>query len=257
MLVRAVIIHSPDFLVAALAAHVGDLRLRDARQAATQPRNDVVRELVRQAASIGVCRRATINFLQRDRRSRVVNIGKKSRGGQVCPFSRKIPVRDHVGAGGSIRPISEFQFAWLAWRLGRIKARADEIENSAVFQIGPENVVESFFQGWRRRRTQAKFRNGQADFRNAEAGARLEPVLSRGSSSAQQQRCCDCRKDYKFSSHMSLSIRFHSILIIVCSRTRIQRPLWSLNIPRASVRAGLNHAPREPPTYLRTRCRWT
>ena len=52
MLVPAVVIHRPDFLVPAAGADEGDLSLGDTRQAAAQPRDDIVGKLVRQLAGI-------------------------------------------------------------------------------------------------------------------------------------------------------------------------------------------------------------
>src|ERR1700677_5411070 len=101
-LVRAVIIHGPDFFVSAPAADESNLRLRDAGKAAAQLRDDVVGKLVRQAARVGVGGCAAIDFLQRDGRSGIVNVGQKTRGGQVCAVYRQVSVGDHVCAGGRV-----------------------------------------------------------------------------------------------------------------------------------------------------------
>ena len=89
VLVRAVVIHYPDFFVAALRAHVGDLRLRDSRLAAAEHADDVVGELMRQVARVGICRRAAVDFLQRQGRGGVAHVGKK-------PADRQIRCRPRV-----------------------------------------------------------------------------------------------------------------------------------------------------------------
>ena len=68
MLISPVIIHRPNFFVSGFRAHVSNLRLRDAGQAAAQARDDVVGELMCQAARVGICSCAAIDFLQRNRR---------------------------------------------------------------------------------------------------------------------------------------------------------------------------------------------
>ena len=86
MLIPAVIIHGPNFFVSGFRAHVSNLRLRDAGQAAAQARNYVVGELMCQAARVGVRSCAAIDFLQRNRRGRVVNVRKKPCGSEIRSF---------------------------------------------------------------------------------------------------------------------------------------------------------------------------
>src|ERR1700735_1459141 len=103
MLIRAIIIHGPDFFVSTLTANERDLRLRDAGQDGAPLRDDVVGKLMREAARVGVRGRAAIDFLQRNGSSRVVNIRQKPCGGQICAFDGKVAVGNHVRTGGSVR----------------------------------------------------------------------------------------------------------------------------------------------------------
>src|SRR6267378_4047693 len=58
VLVLAVVIHRPDFLVAASIAYVRDLRAGDSRQATRQFADDFIGELVREGSNLHVGRRA-------------------------------------------------------------------------------------------------------------------------------------------------------------------------------------------------------
>src|SRR3977135_129631 len=71
VLVLAVVIHRPDFLVAASIAYVRDLRAGDSRQAARQFADDFIGELVLEGSTLRVGDFATIDFSD-DRRQRGV-----------------------------------------------------------------------------------------------------------------------------------------------------------------------------------------
>ena len=152
VLVRAIVIHHPDFLVAGFVAHIGDLCLRDAGQAAAQHADDVVGKLVGQLACIPVFRVAPINFLQRQGRGGIVHIGEKSRDRQAGAVDRHVAVGHHVSVRRSSRPVRRFHFARLAGNLRGIEAGADHVQHARIFQVGPQHIMKRFFQRLRRRR---------------------------------------------------------------------------------------------------------
>ena len=192
LLVRAVIVHHPDFLVAAAPAHEGDLRLRDAGLAAAEHRNDVVRKLVRELSRAGVRRGPAIDFLQREWSRGVSHIGKKSRESQIRSVGRQVAVSYHVSIGRGCGPVFGFQLVRLARHLKWIEARADQIENPRIFQIGPQNVVECFRKRLAKRGPCNSIRDRDARLRDAEAGACLEPVLRRSGTRRSNHRQCRC-----------------------------------------------------------------
>ena len=114
MLVAAIVIHGPDFFVPALGAHVRNLRLRNSSRPAAEDRDDIVRELVRQLAGSRVGRRPAINFLQRNRRLRIVNVRQISRGSQVRAFADRLPYASmYTFAGAAAQSANFTSLGWL------------------------------------------------------------------------------------------------------------------------------------------------
>src|SRR5580704_2751478 len=130
MLIPTVIVHRPNFLGAAFVAYVGDLSLRYACEAAAQPADDIVSELMREAARIGVAGCSAVNFLQRYRRSRVVDVGEETGRQQIRSFERKVSISEHVGVCRSVGPVGGVELALLAGNFRRVKARAHQLENA-------------------------------------------------------------------------------------------------------------------------------
>ena len=74
VLVRAVIIHRPDFLVAAAAANEIDFAFRDPGNAAAEAKDDLIGEFVRRCAGRVIGRRILILFAQHLRRGNQLRI---------------------------------------------------------------------------------------------------------------------------------------------------------------------------------------
>ena len=190
VLVRAVVVHHPDFLVAAAPAYKRNLRLGDAGLPAAEEGHDVVRKLVRELASAVFRHRAAINFLQRERSCRITYLREIAGKRQTRTVLAQIAVRDHVRAGRRCGPILRLQIARLAGIRQRIKAGAHQIDNAGILEIGPEHVVKNL----RKRRTERRFPHrvgdGEACFGYAKARAGLEPSLRcRGIRRAEN---CEC-----------------------------------------------------------------
>ncbi len=189
VLVRAVVVHHPDFLVAALAAHIGDLRLRDSGQAAAQHADDVVGELMREAAGVArPSRRRDKSSAAPAARSGLCTSERKPATARLAAIDGHIAVRHHVSVGRSRSPVRRFHLARLARNLRGIKARADHVEHAGIFQIGPQHIVKSLFERLRRRPTHGDIRSREPRLCNSQARAGLEPILRRGGQGSAQRQ---------------------------------------------------------------------
>src|SRR5438105_15257030 len=113
VLVGGVVIHAPNFLVAvACGTNEGNLRLRDAGQAAGKLADDFVGELVRGFANLQVCWAAAINFADDRLRRRIANVEQPSLNGDFGSGLGQIPEADVIGVGGLRDPGGSFQFRW-------------------------------------------------------------------------------------------------------------------------------------------------
>src|SRR3977135_453777 len=95
MLVGAVVIHGPDFLVPAAAAHEINLALRNPGNAATQAKDDLVGKLVRRSAGRIVGRRILILLAQDLRRGHILHIVKPALHGYAVARHTQIAKGQH------------------------------------------------------------------------------------------------------------------------------------------------------------------
>ena len=104
VLVFAVVIHGPDFLVAAAIADEGDLRAGDSRQAAGKSPDDFVGKLMREGADLRFGGLAAIHFSDHRRQGSVPDIVQPGLNLQVVAVDGKVAERQQLRRGGRAGP---------------------------------------------------------------------------------------------------------------------------------------------------------
>ncbi len=119
MLVGAVVVHDPDFLGAGARADEGDLRGGDAGQAAGEPADNFVGELVGEFADLRVGGSAAIDFADHGLAGRAVDVEQP---GLNLDFGRgfgEVAEGDEVGVDRWIGPGEVFEFGQGHWGLAQ------------------------------------------------------------------------------------------------------------------------------------------
>ena len=146
LLVGPVVIHHPDFLVPAAAAHEVNLALRNAGNAAAQAEDNLVRELVRDDAGRVGGGRVLILLAQHLRRRDVLDVVEPALHGHVVAGHAQIAERQH----GRIRrrriPGLKLHVCRIARNRQRIEALRNHVEDAGIVQIIPQSVVENLEQ---------------------------------------------------------------------------------------------------------------
>src|ERR1700751_5039792 len=93
VLVRAIVIHGPDFLAATAAAHKINLALRYTRNAATETKNNLVCEFVSDGAGVVVGSGVLVLFAQHLWRSYILRVIQPALHGQGVAGSSEITER--------------------------------------------------------------------------------------------------------------------------------------------------------------------
>src|SRR5258705_1594121 len=124
VLVGAVVVHRPDFLVARALADKVNLALGDAGNSAAQPEDDFIGELVGDDAdslSGGIVVVLLAEHLWRGRSA--LDIVKPALDGYFVGGYAQITEREHGSVGrGRSAPVGCFQFRRLSWNLQRVEA---------------------------------------------------------------------------------------------------------------------------------------
>ena len=100
VLVRAVVVHGPDFFVAGAVADEINLRLGDALNAAAQTENNLVGELVRHHARRGVARAIGILLAQDLRRLNILHVVQPALNSQLAAGTPRFPNASMAAFGG-------------------------------------------------------------------------------------------------------------------------------------------------------------
>jgi hypothetical protein len=177
VLVFAVIIHGPDFLVAAAIADEGDLRAGDSRQAAGKLSDNFIGELMREGADLRVGGLAAIHFSDHRRQGSIADIVQPGLNFHVACIDGEGCRRRAVAPKRARRTTLVIDFRGSCGRLQRVEALAHQVEDAAVIQVFRTTSLKEHGQGLRRGVLGRKIRHADAGFGNAEAGAGLEPVL--------------------------------------------------------------------------------
>ena len=178
-LIRAVVVHPPDFLVAGAIADKINFALGDAGNAATQAEDDLVGELVGDDAGSIVAGNVGVLLAENLRRRRVLHVVEPALNNEFAGGDAKIAEGQHGGVRRRGVPDSEGDLGWLAGHLQGVEALGDEFDDAGIVQIVPESIVESLEQRVVLGIAVGRFevRNGKADFFDAESGTGANPIL--------------------------------------------------------------------------------
>ena len=187
VLVGAVVVHRPDFFVAAAAADKIDLALGDSGNAAAQAEDNFVGKLVRDRAGRVAGRRILILLAQHLRRGHVLHVVEPALHGHAVAGHAQVAERQHGGIRRRRAPAFKLHIGRRAHLTERIKALRNHVEDAGIVQIVPQRVVEGLEQvgvlgvlGG-----SLEIGNRQADFFDTQSGAGANPVL--GKTGAQQK----------------------------------------------------------------------
>ncbi len=142
MLIFAVVIHGPDFLVAGSIADKRDLRAGDARQAAGKFADDFIGELVREGADLRIGDLAAIHFPDDRRQGSVAHIVQPGLNLQVIAVRGEAAEGQKLRRGGSAGPGFVVHFRGSRRALQRVVTLAHQFEDAAVIQVGAHHVAE-------------------------------------------------------------------------------------------------------------------
>ncbi len=141
-LVRAVVIHHPDFLVPAAVADEINLALANAGNASTQAHDDFVGQFVCDQPGCILGGRVRVLLAQHLRGGCVLHVVEPALHRQFVGGCREIAECQHGRVGRRRVPGREVHVRGLARDLQRIKALRDEFDYAGVVEIVPQRVVE-------------------------------------------------------------------------------------------------------------------
>src|SRR5258708_19899765 len=110
MLVFAVVIHGPDFLVAASIADKGDLRACDSRQASGKLSYNFIGKLVCESTVLRFGGLSAIHFSDHRRKGSVPNIVQPGLNLHIATVDGEAAKRKQLRRGGGARPCLKFYF---------------------------------------------------------------------------------------------------------------------------------------------------
>src|ERR1700704_399045 len=180
VLVLAVVIHRPDFLVAASIAYERDLRAGDSRQAARQFADDFIGELVREGSNLRVGDFATIDFSDDRGQGCVARVIQPGLNLEAILARGEVTEGEKLGGCGSVGPRLEVHFGRRAGRLQGIITLAHQFQYSAEIEVRAHDVAEFHTQRLLGGGLAHKIGHCDARLRYAEARAGAKPVLGEG-----------------------------------------------------------------------------
>src|SRR5437667_5354231 len=146
MLIRAVVVHRPNFLVAATGAHIINLRFRDTIDSSAQPEDDFVREFVRyDTGSLGGCCVGVL-LAQHLRRSSVLHIVEPALNHDVVSRRRQISKYQHGCIRRRRTPGIKLYVSGRTGLPQSIKALRNHLKDARVVEVIPQSVIERLEQ---------------------------------------------------------------------------------------------------------------
>src|SRR5690242_1022070 len=106
-LVRAVIVHLPDFLVSAARAYIVDMRLRDTLNAAAQPEDDFVRKSMCDEPRVSVARLLAVLLAEHLWRLRIFDVIKPALDVDIAALYSEVAEGEHAGARRRAAPFGQ------------------------------------------------------------------------------------------------------------------------------------------------------
>ena len=189
VLVGAVIIHRPYFLVPAAAADEINLAFRDSLNSAAQAKDNFVGKLVRGGAG-GVAGGGVLILLaQHLRRCHILHVVEPALDRHAVAGHAQIAKGQHGRVRRRRAPALELHVRRRAHLSQGIEALRNHVEDAGIVQIVPQGFVERLQQigvlgilgGG------VEIGHGQAYFLNTQSGAGLNPVLSKARGQQKQR----------------------------------------------------------------------
>ena len=177
VLVGAVIVHDPEFLVAAARTDEGDLRGADAGKTAGKFGDDFVGELVGELADLIVGGSAAIDFADDGFVGGAADVVAPGGDDDFGGGFGEVAEGDEVGVEGRIGPGEFLEFLGLAGDLDGIEAGRDKINDAGEGEVVANGLREEAGVGFGGVGARREVHDGDAGFFDAEAGAGAEPVL--------------------------------------------------------------------------------
>lgn len=177
VLVLAVVIHGPDFLVAAAVADESNLCRGNSRQSSGEFPDDFICELVREGAHLRFGGLPAVDLSNHRRQGSVPNIVEPSLNLGVGSVDRDVSKGQQLRGGGRAGPTLVIDIGGCRRRLQRIVALAHHVKDAAVIQVRSEHVAEQSGERLGRSVLGCEVRHAHASFRHAQPCAGLEPVL--------------------------------------------------------------------------------
>src|SRR5208337_4795979 len=139
-LIRAVIIHHPEFLVAGARADEGDLRGGNAGQAAGKFIDDFIGELMGEYADLRIRGSATIDLADNRFRGSAAHIVKPRGDDHLGGGLREIAESHEVGVERGVSPGKKLEFLGLRGNLRWIEAGRDELDDAGERQVVADDL---------------------------------------------------------------------------------------------------------------------
>src|SRR5215831_9103252 len=182
MLIRAVVVHLPDFFLAAAGAHEKYLALGDSGYASAKTEDNFISKFVRDRARRDCGGAIGVLLAENLRRIRgALDVVKPPLHLHLVGGDSQIAERQHRSTRRRRTPLRRGQFGWLPRNLFGIKALRDELENPCIVKIVPQCFIEHFQQFgvfWILGRW-LEVGCGEAYFFDTQSGAGANPVLGR------------------------------------------------------------------------------
>ena len=142
VLIFAVVIHRPDFLIAAAIADERNLRAGDSRQAARKFADDLIGELVSEDANLRIGCVAAIHLADNGRERCVADVIQPGLDLHTVARHREIAESEQLRRRRGVGPGLYINFARRAGGLQRVITLADHFEDAAEIQVRAHDLAE-------------------------------------------------------------------------------------------------------------------
>src|SRR5579863_2405966 len=163
-LIGSVVVHRPDLLVAAAAAHKVNLAFGNAGYAAAEPEDNLVGKFVRDNTGFITGGRILILFSEHLWRRDVLHVVKPSLHGYIIASDAQVAERQHRCVYRSSIPDIELYLSRVAGNCQRIETLRGHVENAGIVQVIPQRSIENFEEV-----SVLRIRSGRLEVRNSEA----------------------------------------------------------------------------------------
>src|SRR5438552_10630894 len=193
LMISAVVVHHPDFFVAAAVADKINLALTNAGYTAAQAENDFIGKLVSDETRRLLGAVVGILFSEHLRSASILYVKEPALHSDFAAHYPKVAECQHGGVGRGRIPGRKSDVRRLSRHLQWIETLGDHLDHSGIVQIVPQRVVESLQQGRVLRVAGGRLEvgNGESHLFGAQRGAGANPVLGIGGSNGEAKQESD------------------------------------------------------------------